>query len=481
MRLTRVKFSSIKAFDSEQSIELAGVNLLYGANSSGKSSVIQSMLLLRQSAQRAYGADAGVLEFRGESADLGGFRTFVHNHETARSIAISLGLDGASEAFHYPRLFDDSLELGLKFGLVDPANPEPNVVGVRLSDARGELRFEWDSSQDGLKLADAASSASLVDRFITFYNTEQQRGRKRELPSEADRRWLREWARKHVCVVSGWLPVWRPTDVGRGKVGRPYGGSIKSPRWRLLQEFVYTWSDWAGYFSFQLSRMLDDLKYVGPLRDFPRRVVTEASDAVDLGVRGERLVLHLARQPELVQHVNRAFEQMEIGYSLSVERLQADGVEDALGDVAIAVLRDKHTGVSVSPADVGFGLSQILPVVVQLVGNHGSLILIEQPEIHLHPKMQSRLADLVIDSMVRGRNRVLIETHSEHLLVRLQRRIRERAVSGFDSADLTVNYVAAGQSGSEVSTLRIDERGGLIDPWPEGFFDERITDLFSGI
>ncbi|KQR12115.1 hypothetical protein ASF78_13180 [Cellulomonas sp. Leaf334] len=221
--------------------------------------------------------------------------------------------------------------------------------------------------------------------------------------------------------------------------------------------------------------------YVGPLRDFPRRVVTDASDATGMGVRGERLVLHLARRQDLVDRVNVAFGVLEIPYKLEVKQLRAEGTEEALGDVAVAVLTDVRSGITVSPADVGFGISQILPVVVQLVGNVDRLILIEQPEIHLHPKMQSRLADIIIQSVTSNRNTVLVETHSEHLLFRAQRRMRDESFDGWNAESLGVAYVMSADGRSEIRQLAMGKSGELMDPWPDGFFDDRLDDLFASI
>ncbi|WP_369131454.1 AAA family ATPase [Modestobacter roseus] len=210
-------------------------------------------------------------------------------------------------------------------------------------------------------------------------------------------------------------------------------------------------------------------------------MATEASDAIGVGVRGERLVLHLARHGELVDQVNDAFRELEIPYRLKVDQVQSEAVQDALGDVAIAILSDVRTGVDVSPADVGFGLSQVLPVIVQLLGNTNSIILVEQPEIHLHPKVQSRLADVLIKSAVRGKNQVVVETHSEHILLRAQRRMRERQTAGFRAGSLGVQYVSSVEGRGVVQSLRVAADGSLLDPWPDGFFDERFEDLFATI
>jgi predicted ATPase len=123
-----------------------------------------------------------------------------------------------------------------------------------------------------------------------------------------------------------------------------------------------------------------------------------------------------------------------------------------------------------------FGLSQVLPVVVQLVGNTNKTILIEQPEIHLHPKMQARLADIILRSVQENENRVIVETHSEHILLRFERRLRQAAGTSPECA-LAVFYVAAVDGEAQVTQLRLDQSGRVADPWPDGFFDEKLEDL----
>lgn len=116
----------------------------------------------------------------------------------------------------------------------------------------------------------------------------------------------------------------------------------------------------------------------------------------------------------------------------------------------------------------------------------GSLVTIEQPEIHLHPALQSELADVFIESALGERkNTFILETHSEHLILRLLRRIRESRVqkpsSGVQKVtpdDIAILFVLSTERGSEVRQLRVDERGQLIDPWPGGFFEESFNELF---
>jgi predicted ATPase len=156
-------------------------------------------------------------------------------------------------------------------------------------------------------------------------------------------------------------------------------------------------------------------------------------------------------------------------------------------------LRDERSGVDVKPQDVGVGISQIAPVLVQAFGNKNSIIAIEQPEIHIHPALQAELGDVFLESALgENKNTFLLETHSEHLILRILRRIRETTEgemegwpealrkacpNGIHPEDVAVLYVKPGEEGAQVEQLRINELGEFIDEWPGGFFDERIREI----
>jgi predicted ATPase len=150
---------------------------------------------------------------------------------------------------------------------------------------------------------------------------------------------------------------------------------------------------------------------------------------------------------------------------------------ESLGEIGGIILVDPRNGLRVGPQDVGFGVSQLLPIVTELLVSRDSLVSIEQPELHLHPRLQSELADLCIESVIRGRNQLLVETHSEHLILRLQRRIRQGAIP---RELVSVLYVDPTSSGAaRVEELRMDESGEFIDEWPEGFFEERFQEVLG--
>jgi hypothetical protein len=111
-------------------------------------------------------------------------------------------------------------------------------------------------------------------------------------------------------------------------------------------------------------------------------------------------------------------------------------------------------------------------------GGASRIICVEQPEIHLHPRLQASMADFFINTAAKNNNiQWILETHSEALITRLQRRIREKKISSRDVSILYINPL--GKKGSTIQELRLDEDGEFIDLWPDGFFVETFNDMMN--
>jgi predicted ATPase len=154
-------------------------------------------------------------------------------------------------------------------------------------------------------------------------------------------------------------------------------------------------------------------------------------------------------------------------------------------------LRDFQKGVLVAPSDVGVGISQMVPVVVAALRKRDGILAIEQPELHIHPAIQVGIGDLFIHAVRpnpegwSAPKSLLIETHSEHIMLRLLRRIREQTanelppgVLGLSPEELSVIYVEGDSQGVRFRPLRVDGEGEFRDRWPRGFFEERAGELF---
>jgi type I restriction-modification system DNA methylase subunit len=477
--LTHVHLSNFKAFGRPTNIPLAPLTLLYGANSAGKSSIIQALLLLQQSKSDNH------LVTQGATIGAGGFQGLVNGH---RSEPVQLGLTyGARPAW-----------------LPQSGTPDPQMTRSALwtfeADGRGRgartachlqfgaytMPFVVDPNQpELLELAlDAASTVftgvatgtllyPFDARLITDGDEREQVERLRSRQNTANRavKLLRE-AGNHGLVTrsatilqfDGLSSQFRPGETERDE------GTVAS--------YVKRTGQLASGLATELGHLFDSLVWLGPLRSAPKRFYDRANTNSEPG-DGRHVAMYLFDHTSVTDQVNLWLKDLDIPYLLDVVPVAIGPTAHLTGDLVAISLTDTRSGVTITPADVGFGISQILPIVVELLARRESIIAIEQPETHLHPRLQARLADLFIDSVQAGgrANQLLVETHSEHLMLRVQRRIREGAL---DPALVSVIYVDQDRNGNATAqTLRLNAEGDFLDEWPNGFFDERLDEMFG--
>jgi hypothetical protein len=234
---------------------------------------------------------------------------------------------------------------------------------------------------------------------------------------------------------------------------------------------------------FDAARQLALLEHVGPWRHSGRRIYElDDPSTTSVGGDGRGMPQLLHRDPEVLGLVNHALQAMGVGYEVDVAGLQ----EVTTTAVELGLTRD---GVRVGILDVGFGISQMLPVLTQHASqsmkragrDRGGMLLLEQPELHLHPKLQWQLAsvlagpflsDLAPDTRPLG-VQVIVETHSEHLVLGLQLLIRDARL---DPEVVSLVWVGRDEAGGtpEVSRIELRKDGEFHHAWPEGFFDERL-------
>jgi len=160
-----------------------------------------------------------------------------------------------------------------------------------------------------------------------------------------------------------------------------------------------------------------------------------------------------------------------------------------LKPIAYKILRfvDTRNDTLVTPREMGLGVSQVLPILIATHSLENHNIFIEQPELHLHPAFQCELADEIIRSMNTKNNEFVIESHSEHLLLRIMKRMRQTSegilVKNDELAltpdDICLLYVDHNGEMTHVNELELDEDGSLLDPWPHGFFEEGFKERFA--
>lgn len=286
---------------------------------------------------------------------------------------------------------------------------------------------------------------------------------------------------------------------------------------------------------------LKQLQYLGPLRSFPPRHVSfvEHEDANwyagggyawDVVRRDDKvrdtvntwLGSNKLKTPyKLVVRSLVALDDLQAPLEEGLEKLQRDGLDveldyddddanpvdahpiikdvevaayDMLNDLNMSdvdrirelVLVDQRTNTVVTHRDVGIGISQVLPVLVMAYGSKGKLLAMEQPEIHLHPALQAELGDVFIEAALGDRkNTLILETHSEHLILRIMRRMRETHLGKATNLppltpkDVAVLYVEPDGKRSIVREMPLNELGELVKSWPGGFFEEGLREQFG--
>ncbi len=279
---------------------------------------------------------------------------------------------------------------------------------------------------------------------------------------------------KEFCVVSK-LHIanpaihldWEPRSMvvgsykGYGEI--PFRGILPDirlnspvpPNWGFMKE----WRE-------RVQLLEEQISHLGPVRDDVPRVM-EGGTVPPLGFTGSGAVSRLGQNRNLLDQVSSWFKDHLDGWGISLDH--------AGGTFRCLLQRGE---INVNLADVGHGIQQVLPVVVQQLSHltdtpTGIINLVEQPELHLHAAAHAPLGDLFLETAKQGKCQVIVETHSENLLLRVRRRIAE----GLDPSLVALYYVIEHPAGhSTVKPINI-QPDGSVDWWPEGVFAEGYEEL----
>ena len=434
--LKRLHLKNFKGWEDTGSLELAPITVLFGSNSSGKTSILQSLLLLKQTAAAA---DRTRVLHTGDPdslVDLGTPSDLVFGHDTNRAVEISLTW-GLPEPLELPKSRPEELLFQLEVGF-----------GVEGSPQVRSARYH---TPDGVE---AGMTRRTDGAGYDFHSTPAPTRRK------------------------GRPPAALPDPI------RFYGFPNE------VQNF-YRKADWLADLTLALERQLDRIQYVGPLREYPSRTyLWSGVKPGSVGTRGQDAVAALlsaradgskvprgegkAKRYDLFEAViARWLKEMKVIDSFKVKR-----IAENRKDYEVRVKRTPSSA-EVLITDVGFGVSQLLPVLVQCYfAAPGSTVIFEQPEIHLHPRVQADLADVLVDAATRCKVQFLVESHREHFLRRLQRRVAEWGVDekGIQQEDVSLYVCDVVEGHSRAEKLRVDDFGN-IQNWPKDFFGDEMGDL----
>lgn len=455
--LKKIKLENFKSFGGQQEINLAPLTLLYGPNSSGKSSIIQSLLLIKQSMESRNQHAAP--KFSGDLIDLGSFKAIVHKHDADRDISFEVEYTSSLDVEEHRAKTSNN-----------PAFGKQDLKILKLQYSNYEVRSESVNYMKNMSFS--CYQYNSKNQFVEFdiKNLKSKKfGLEREskfiIGSEGQNN-LRKFIYNRVKKVNSKVSENKLIEALNSELNLSV--DLNLPVYSMFPDGgEHLNSIFSQIFS-EVKYKFEDLKYLGPLRSAPKRFYSNINDG------SENIALKLSEdQGQTVEKINYWFNEFEIPYELSVE----DIGNLVTGKILSIQLKDTRTDTMVTPADVGFGIGQVLPIIIESVVNRNTTICVEQPEIHLHPRLQAHLADLFIES-IKNNNQWIIETHSEALLLRIQRRIRNKS-SDISNQQIKVSYVDCSKFGAQVTELPLDDEGDFLKHWPDGFFEERLTEQFG--
>jgi predicted ATPase len=443
-----LRIQNFKSWADTGEMRLAPITGLFGTNSSGKTSILQLLLLLKQTVESADRTQVLNLGDEHTTVDLGTFRDIVFQH--------------ASPGW---------IEWRVIWSHSGPLQ-RSNVSVLSLLDsllAKHDVEFVA-----RVKQITAKSPRPIVDHFRYGFVESQPEGQAlfygMERCRDSEDRYMLTTAGKDLARLS-WAPTIFPPPV------KCYGFPFQVSS-ALEEPWVLSNLQLAFELAFQ------GIQYLGPLRDDPRRqYVWSGTQPSDVGRRGERAIHAMLASRDRDEKVSRGSDHPPVLLEVVVaEWLKRLGLVHEFSVKPVArgsslyqvYVRLTRRSPRVLLTEVGFGVSQVLPVLVLCYyARPGSTIILEQPEIHLHPAVQAGLADVLIDAVKTHNVQIILESHSEHLLTRLQRRIAE----GVLGAEDTALYFCDLRDGiSRLTPLDIDTYGNISN-WPQDFFGDELGEL----
>jgi len=487
MSLAAFRLVNFMAFADTDWIELRPITMLFGKNSSGKSAIIRALRLLKQS---LFSPDdkANILTLQTEELDCGSFATIIHRdglepltdeQVDSRPMMFGFRCSPTPEMVSLIQQFphQEKVEKFLQQNQQSGACFVELLISVRQSGLNQQIIFSGMTLQLSFDSGDAAVAAIKIKCVAQDLDSRFAGG---------------SWVWSDLFEIPQKRSIGLRSDTAFLPAFKPDNALLENGR--FIDELLTLVKS-------EISDFLQAIEYLGPIRPEPRRIY-----AID----------NLAQLRLEKQGLRTWIKYLKSGYDLEVNTRIAKSLVDMdlckdaridpggyteKGILSEITVTDVSTGLPFNVREVGYGTSQVLPVVAtSFLSQPESLVIVEQPELHLHPRAQASLANVFVEvihdllddpqdkTSQKYRNvRFLLETHSEHMLTRLRRCIAETAIGQYDivkdanryllSQDVGVYFVHRGN----VCRIDFDAYGDFstIPDGFDGFFSNDLDDIVA--
>jgi len=527
--ITQITLKNFKGIKNEVKIPLRPITMLFGGNSAGKSTVLHSLLYFRE-LLATHNCNPG--KVMNGTIDLGDARNLVYGHAWDGEITLRLDCNLDDDGF---KPFFPEETNNYRQGI-----PDFNAGGIEDFWIEISIAFDLYSHKGYLKSYEVGLNGLAWAKILRNDGGEiclSELNLNHDIISDEENiltQYFHELISEEnlfpyykLCIGQSMAPD--DERICKARLLKLAQNDVipvlHEPISLYSDNVVRTFEKFSCFLSQSIVRpaeilleYLNKMLYIGPLREIPDRkyYCPPTSDPA-------RWVTGLAawdaftrdEQSELQKEAQTWFDYLKLGYTISssivrpldldnklwkrLDELAEDGTitsddvqelqneyEMILSERRLRIV-DRARDTEVQLQDIGVGISQSVPIVMGAL-HPGSIYAFEQPELHLHPAIQCRMGDLFIDQVNRFRHKIfLLETHSEHLILRLLRRIRETSTQElppdatnyhFSSGQIGVLYFESTADGTKVTELPVSSDGDFENSWPHGFFEERAEELF---
>ena len=533
-----ISIENFKGIGGAVTIDLKPITLLFGANSAGKSTIVHALHYAREIFERR-NYDPDTTASGGKYIDFGGFRQLIHGKRNGLLNRVRLRLDVAATEDDLAFFETDYDVLSGQAGIsIESLLTDVESVGV-------ELQLEYSSFAERVFVAQ--SSVFVNDQLLLTIESSPQKGAKitrldHEHPCLTVSEMIGGESALQQCfhrcedvfleghesqlIFPSMVDAFPALGTKlRFDVDKPTPSELASldelasiawdNGYELMLSLQSAFSDLVvGPFQL-VADALQQFRYLGPLRETPERshaspktkdesrwasglaawdalkaqpdeFVAEISswlgdaDRLNCGCQLDRRSYYVVDKiSELAMKIQRST------FADDAEPIQPHEIADIETIQRLKLVSTSDESIELDPQDVGVGISQVVPVIAASLLGNNQLVAIEQPELHVHPRVQAELGNLFVDAAVNDGNYFILETHSEHLIARIQRTIRRAAKSGLPpdgsiSPDLVaIYYVSQAEGETQIDRIDLDSRGDFVQPWPDDFFEIGFNEKFG--
>lgn len=482
--LENISLENFKGFKNLQDLNVKPITILCGTNSCGKSSILQSILLLKQTLESQNPNQ--ILLLNGRFVNLGAFENLIFDKKLDNPLVFEFTFKLTKEDLKLPRLINSrplilffrdlitqkqllnqDILIYLKILLKAPKiknRSKSYIKGISVE----QFQFRWETiGSDPQKNTGSFIDVQLGENDLYTIRWQNIRNRIRRDEKSSKEEILSAKVKFTNLFLVDAVPLESDSESDSAKVAGLFDVSFALNRINNLFKTIFS-----------------SYSYIGPLREEPSRRYIYEDEITEIGVKGENApyIYLIDKDKPLSNHwfydtkSNSFKPKRNMTLSNAVDEwldlMNIKGLKSELiNDIVYLNLNSSYTSKTrVSIADVGFGVSQIFPILLEgLRMPQRHTLLLEQPEIHLHPNLQMQLSDYFIALALSGK-KVMVETHSDHIINRLVRRIVEDDTGTLKDL-IGIYFISATDSGSVYEEVCIDENFGVTN-WPVDFFDQ---------